>query len=85
MTAEPSTWGTVDCPCGRTHTLSGDAWEAWQRAAQASDEATPTRVLQVRDRSWKVPRIWVAVHGFPGVMTAALAARYGWEEVPTDD
>jgi hypothetical protein len=78
---EGSTWGTVeDCPCGKPHTLSGDAWDSYRRITAGKP---PTVMLTVAARSWLVPRIWIAVHGIRGREIPALAARYGWEEVLT--
>jgi hypothetical protein len=71
---EDTSWGQVPCPCGRTHTLSGDAWESYQKQP-------PIRHLQAAGRTFAVPRIWVAAHGYQGPEIPALAIRYDWDEV----
>jgi hypothetical protein len=65
----------LPCPCGEIHELSA-------RTRVAYDNVTmglPADVMiTVPEGSWRVPRIFLAVHGVKADELPALAERYGF-------
>jgi hypothetical protein len=43
----------------------------------------PTVLVTVNNRSWQVPRHYIALHGLIAADLPDLAARFGFTEVPT--
>jgi len=58
--------------------MSPATWSAFRRVTRGLPE---TVVIEVNRRSWKVPRIYIALHSVHGGDLPELAGRYGWEEL----
>lgn len=43
--------------------------------------AVRTDELAVPARTWRVPRVWIAMHGLKARELPELAERHGWDEV----
>lgn len=67
---------TIRCPCGATH--SGPAWDAALRMVENIGETVRVSVID-GTRAWKVPRVYIAMHGLRAADLGALASRYQWE------
>lgn len=71
----------IKCPCGQEHT--GEAWEICVRLVQQLGECVRVQVIG-SPRSFRVPRVFVGMHGLRAEELPALAEKYGWEEVKGD-
>jgi hypothetical protein len=67
----------VPCPCGDPHT--GDP--RLVLVDQFVERSGPTVEITTHAGCWRVPRIWVALHGLKAWELPALADRYGWPAV----
>jgi hypothetical protein len=75
----PDLVGVNYCPCGQPHVISRRVWDQF-RAVTAGLPPDET-VTVAGSGSWKVPRVYVAVHGLKAVEVPALAERYGWPKI----
>ena len=66
------------CPCGRTHHCSDRLWQKFLELTKGKPETVP--VGNVRG-AWRVPRLYIAMHGLAAEQLAELADRYDWERV----
>jgi hypothetical protein len=64
------------CPCGEPHAMSEEAWAAFCSVTKGLPE---TILAEMDGQSWRVPRVYIAVHGLKGTVLPVLAERYGWE------
>lgn len=70
----------VECPCGADHGIDSPA--AYLLVAKSVYELGETVNVTVDGLgAWRVPRIWIGIHGLKAVELPALAERYGWERV----
>lgn len=60
------------CPCGEAH-------DPGETASRLIDRFGDTVRVVMNTGAWKVPRIYIAMHGLRGSELPALATRYGWE------
>jgi hypothetical protein len=69
----------MNCPCGEIHELSAMTI-AMTRVAYESvtAELPPDVVINIPAGRWRVPRIFIAVHGLKPADLPALAAQYGF-------
>lgn len=67
------------CPCGAVHQLSGEARDAYRDVVRGLPAVIPIRVDGAG--AWRVPRLYVAMHGLKAAELPGLAARYGWPAV----
>lgn len=68
----------LSCPCGHNHSDS----IAWAYVVKQVADLGETVVVTVFGLgSWRVPRVYVAMHGLRGDQLPALASKYGWERV----
>jgi hypothetical protein len=67
------------CPCGAVHQLSSDARDAYLDVVAGLPAVIPIRVDGVG--AWRVPRLYVAMHGLKAAELAGLAEQYGWPAV----
>ena len=63
------------CPCGEIHELSAAARAAYENVIC---DLEPDVRIKVPGGCWRVPRIFVAVHGLKAAELPALAERYGF-------
>jgi hypothetical protein len=63
----------LECPCGQVHELSARFRLAY---ANLTYGQPPDVAVTVPAGSWRVPRIYIAVHGLKAEELPALAARY---------
>ena len=71
---------SVLCPCGVDHAVSRST--AYARVRDVVRDLGPTVNVTVDGvGAWRVPRVWIGMHGLKAVDLPALAARYGWEPV----
>lgn len=64
------------CPCGEVHELTAAVRPAYEAVtAGLADTITVTTPAG----SWRVPRIYIAVHGLKAAELPGLAGRYGFE------
>lgn len=66
-----------DCCCGKPHE------PFMQEAAKTflSQMGVPECVpVTNQDGTWRVPRIYIALHGLKSTQLAFLAQKYGWEQ-----
>lgn len=61
------------CPCGEPH-------EDLERLIEVI-HPDPLVAITTRHGTWRVPRIYVAAHGFRENFLADLAEHFGWEKV----
>lgn len=66
------------CPCGDLHELSAAVRGAYDAVTSGLDNCVTVRIEG--NRAWKVPRIYIAVHGLKTAELPGLAAQYGFEE-----
>jgi hypothetical protein len=82
----PDFWASVAaardqrCPCGRPLHYSDPTLRF--RVEQLIAELGPTVTVTVNNRAWQVPRHYIALHGLIAAQLPALAARFGFTEVP---
>lgn len=67
------------CPCGKP--LHYTNTESRRIMDQLCAELGNTMKVSLSDRSWRVPRHYIALHGIKGSELAALADKFGWEEI----
>lgn len=60
------------CPCGRKH-------EAIGPVAQLIEDAGLTVKVVTPQGAWRVPRIYIAIHGLRASDMPMLARVYGWK------
>jgi hypothetical protein len=65
----------VECPCGQVHELRFEARIAYEKVTRG---LPPDVVIKTPAGVWRVPRIYVAVHGVRAAEMPALAERYGF-------
>jgi len=70
----------IRCPCGADHS-SHQFWPVLIELVQSLGE---TVVITTPQGSWKVPRIFIAMHGIKERDLATLAQEHGWEKVGED-
>lgn len=68
------------CPCGAVHRLSGEARDAYHDVVAGLPPVVP---IMVPGGTWRVPRLWLAMHGLKAAELPSLAERYGWPAVST--
>ena len=66
----------VTCPCGQSH--AGEAWELCVKLVHDFGELI---TVTIESRSWRVPRVWIGMHGLKAEDLPALAEKFGWIEV----
>ena len=66
------------CPCGTPHELTPVVARAY---GELTAGLSPTVAVTTPDGTFRVPRIFIAVHGLKADELPALAARYGWERI----
>jgi hypothetical protein len=66
------------CPCGVAHELSAAVRPAYEAVTEGLD---PDITVDISGERWRVPRIFIAVHGLRPADMPELAARYGFEKV----
>ena len=59
------------CPCGWPHEVP----EAYRRAVAGQPSWVTARA---GGRAWRVPHLWVQVHGLTAATLPELARLYGW-------
>ncbi len=64
------------CPCGQIHELSAGMRVAYENVTWG---LPPTMLVEVAGERWRVPRIFIAVHGLKAAELPELATRYGFE------
>lgn len=70
----------IVCPCGGDHGLDRPA--AYLLVARTVYDLGATVNVTVDGvGAWRVPRIWIGMHGLKSIELPALAERYGWERV----
>jgi hypothetical protein len=71
------------CPCGQPHAIFNPAvTTALTGMIDALGELVTVTTPQ---GSWRVPRVYVAAHGVAAGDLTALAQRYGFTKVSTED
>jgi hypothetical protein len=65
----------AECPCGEAHELSAATRAAYENATRG---LPPDVLVSAPGGSWRVPRIFIAVHGLKAADLPALAERYGF-------
>jgi hypothetical protein len=68
------------CACGRP--LHYTDPNNYRRVQAFVEELGPTLHVHCGGRSWLVPRHFIALHGLKASDLPALAAQYGFKEVP---
>lgn len=66
------------CPCGGLHLMSPESYAAYERITRGQPS---TIEVKVDERSWLVPRLYIACHPLRAPELAQNAAYFGWEEV----
>jgi hypothetical protein len=74
MTSPPA------CPCGEAHELGAAVRVAYEHVTAGLPSTVP---ISVGRRTWRVPRIYIAVHGLKAGDLPELARRYGFAEGST--
>jgi len=70
------------CPCGQPlHYTSETARWCTQRFIE---QLGYYMNVTVEGRTWRVPRHYIALHGFKGYELPGLAEKYRWEEVTNE-
>jgi hypothetical protein len=69
---------TLPCPCGTDHSLSSR--DAYAYIARLVARLGPTTIVSTAGGSWRVPRIWIGIHGLKAEELEALAEQHGWEK-----
>lgn len=64
------------CPCGEDHDESTDAWKAVRNLVEKLGALVTVTIGGVG--SWKVPRVYIALHGLKAQDLPTLAQTYGW-------
>jgi hypothetical protein len=64
------------CPCGKDHS-DHQFWPVLCEMVQSLGE---TIVIATPTGAWKVPRIYIAMHGIKAPELGALADKFGWEK-----
>lgn len=70
----------ITCPCGQPH--AGAAWDYCLKLAQQLGELV---TVHVQRRAFRVPRVYIGMHGLRAEELPALAEKYGWEEKQRED
>jgi hypothetical protein len=71
---------TLACPCGVDHSLSSR--DAYTYVSRLVARLGPTTIVSTKEGAWKVPRIWIGIHGLKAEKLQELAKQYSWEAVP---
>jgi hypothetical protein len=66
----------LKCPCGDIHELSAAARSVYENVTRGLPADVP---VKVPGGCWRVPRIFIAVHGLKAAELPALAEKYGFE------
>lgn len=71
------TVSVTGCCCGQEHQVDG---KRWQRAEADMAGEPVTITVRVGDGPrWRVPRLYLALHGLAASTLDRTGARYGWE------
>lgn len=68
------------CPCGQPLHYSDPVIRA-KVEAMIADKGETQPVTVAGQGTWRVPRHYIALHGFKGWELPGLAGQYGWEKV----
>jgi hypothetical protein len=69
--------GPVTCPCGEDHS----ARPGWPSTVDIVTKLGPLIDVTTPAGTWRVPRVFILMHGLKAMELAALADKYGWEKV----
>ncbi len=72
----------AECPCGEVHELSAATRAAYE---DVTGRLSPDVLVSAPGGSWRVPRIFIAVHGLKAADLTALAERYGFAAAEEND
>jgi hypothetical protein len=69
--------GVGVCPCGATHELAAMVRAPYEAVTEGLN---PDITVDISGERWRVPRIFIAVHGLRAADMPELAVQYGFEK-----